>query len=483
MDALKGHLMRRMTADYLVVGAGATGMAFTDALIAGSEATVLLVDRRPAPGGHWNDAYPFVRLHQPSAIYGVNSANLGQNRIDESGLNAGYYEQATGSEIREYFRRVLEEQLSPSEQVTFLGGHEHVGKDRNGHRLASRSGEEVLVAARKVVDATYLDTELPATHPPSFEIEPGARVVTPTELVDLVQEGTPGDGFTVIGAGKTAADTCTWLLQQGVAPDDVRWVRPRDAWFFDRAFTQPLDLVAGMVAGLAAVYVAAASAEDLDEIYLGAEEAGQIMRLDPEVEPDMCHGATLSRAELELLRGITDVMRMGRVRRVGVNELMLDEGTVATRRQEVHVNCTARGLGWAPPKPIFEDGRITPQGTRYGMLPFCSALAGFLESTGRADEEKNRLSRPNPIPRVGSRLDWAWGFYLSAVNELAWRGEPDIQDWLQRARLNIGRAVPEHLDDPRVQRAVADIASYGRDAVGNMARLLEDDAVTGRRST
>ena len=71
-------------------------MAFTDALIADSDATVVLADRRHAPGGHWNDAYPFVRLHQPSAFYGVNSLPLGHDRIDESGLNAGFYEQASG---------------------------------------------------------------------------------------------------------------------------------------------------------------------------------------------------------------------------------------------------------------------------------------------------------------------------------------------------------------------------------------------------
>lgn len=471
--------MRSVETDYLVVGAGATGMAFADALIAESDANVVMVDRRPAPGGHWNDAYPFVRLHQPSAIYGVNSVNLGQDRIDRSGLNTGFYEQATGFEIAEYLLRVMEEELLPSGQVTFFGGYEHAGKDRNGHRLVSRSGEEVLVTARKVVDATYLHTELPATHPPCFEIEADARVVTPTELVALLNDGTLGDGFTVIGAGKTAADTCTWLLQQGVAPEDVRWVRPRDAWFLDRTFTQPLDLVVGMVEGLAAVYEAAASAENLDELYVRAEDAGQIMRLDLEVEPDMCHGATLSRAELELLRGITNVVRMGHVRHVGVNEMVLDEGSVATGRQEVHVNCTARGLGWARPRPIFEKDRITPQGTRYGMLPFCSALAGFLETTGRDDEEKNRLSRPNPVPRVGSRLDWVWGIYLSGVNDLAWRREPDIQAWLQRSRLNIGQAIPKHLNDPRVQRAIANIGSYGRGAVGNLRRLLDDYYLSG----
>jgi hypothetical protein len=64
--------------DYLVVGCGAAGMAFTDALIEASDAQVVMVDRRHAPGGHWNDAYPFVRLHQPSAYDGVNSLPLGQ---------------------------------------------------------------------------------------------------------------------------------------------------------------------------------------------------------------------------------------------------------------------------------------------------------------------------------------------------------------------------------------------------------------------
>lgn len=78
--------------DYLVIGAGATGMAFVDTLLANSGHDVILLDRRHAPGGHWLDAYPFVRLHQPSAIYGIESMPLGTDRIDTAGPNAGYYE-------------------------------------------------------------------------------------------------------------------------------------------------------------------------------------------------------------------------------------------------------------------------------------------------------------------------------------------------------------------------------------------------------
>ena len=128
--------MRSINADYLVIGAGATGLAFTDALIADSEMTVVLADRRDEPGGHWNDAYSFVRLHQPSAFYGVNSLPLGDDRIDESGLNAGFYEQARGSEICDYFRRA-QDHLLASGQATWLGGHEYVGMAGNGHRRAT----------------------------------------------------------------------------------------------------------------------------------------------------------------------------------------------------------------------------------------------------------------------------------------------------------------------------------------------------------
>jgi len=80
---------RQVHADYLVVGAGATGMAFTDALIDHDEtARVALVDRRHAVGGHWLEAYPFVRLHQSSTFYGVASTVLGGGRRQDVGPEA-----------------------------------------------------------------------------------------------------------------------------------------------------------------------------------------------------------------------------------------------------------------------------------------------------------------------------------------------------------------------------------------------------------
>ena len=69
---------RTLEVDYVIVGSGAVAMAFADTLLTDTEASIVMVDRRHKPGGHWNDSYPFVRLHGPSINYGVNSRPLGQ---------------------------------------------------------------------------------------------------------------------------------------------------------------------------------------------------------------------------------------------------------------------------------------------------------------------------------------------------------------------------------------------------------------------
>ncbi|OMB90495.1 hypothetical protein A5732_03060 [Mycobacterium colombiense] len=99
--------MHTIEADYLVVGAGVMGMAFIDTLVAETEARVVVMDRHHAPGGHWTLAYPFVRLHQPSAFYGVNSSRLGSDAIDQVGWNRGLFELATAGEICAYYDRIM----------------------------------------------------------------------------------------------------------------------------------------------------------------------------------------------------------------------------------------------------------------------------------------------------------------------------------------------------------------------------------------
>ncbi|MDQ3739979.1 MAG: NAD(P)-binding protein, partial [Actinomycetota bacterium] len=173
----------KIETDYLVVGAGASGLAFTDALVAETDAEMVVVERRAGPGGHWLDAYPFVRLHIPSAYYGVGSLPLGEDRIDEDGENAGFYERATGEEVRRHFAQAAEH-LTRTGRVRILFEHEHVGPNGDGEQVRDLTGGEVheVTVRRRVVDVRYLEASVPATHTPSFEVAPGANVVPVNDL-------------------------------------------------------------------------------------------------------------------------------------------------------------------------------------------------------------------------------------------------------------------------------------------------------------
>src|SRR5690242_2615888 len=161
--------------DYLVVGAGAAGMAFTDSLLAHSDATVTIVDRRHAPGGHWVDAYPYVRLHQPSTFYGVSSVPLGGDAIDTSGTNAGYYELAGADEIRAYYEHVMYRHFLPSGRVRYFPCCDYTGEDGLVSRVTRKSWR--VRVHRKIVDTGYLEGKVPATSAPPFEVAPGVRCV------------------------------------------------------------------------------------------------------------------------------------------------------------------------------------------------------------------------------------------------------------------------------------------------------------------
>ena len=131
-----------LDADYLVVGAGAAGMAFVDALIDHADVTVVMVDRRHGVGGHWLDAYPFVRLHQASPFYGVASTLLGDGRVQQDGPEAGLHERSTAPEVCAYYARVLRERMLASGRVSFYPNCEYVG-DRRFVSRAVRQAYEV----------------------------------------------------------------------------------------------------------------------------------------------------------------------------------------------------------------------------------------------------------------------------------------------------------------------------------------------------
>lgn len=419
-----------LSADYVIVGAGTVGMAFADTLVAETSAKILIVDRRPRPGGHWNDAYPFVRLHGPSATYGVNSLPLGSERIETDGLNAGLSELASGDEICAYYDRVMSHRLLASGRVTYLPLHD-LGADgvatslRDGRRLQLRAG-------RRWVDTTRADTQVPATHPPRFVVAPGVRCLTPTELA----RRDPGDcrGHVVVGAGKTAMDTALWLLAQGVDPDTITWIRPRDAWLLNRANVQPSAAFAPRVlAAATAELEAARDAESLHDLFMRLETAELLQRIDRSVQPTMYRCAIVSNAELEQLRRIQRVVRLGRVRAIEADRIVLDHGEVATTTEHVHVHCSAAGLPRGPAQPVFQGDRIVPQYVRRCSPSFSAAFIAHVEASFDDDDERNALCQPAAVPEVP--LDWLRMQLDTARNQQQWAQRPHLRAWFRQSRL------------------------------------------------
>ncbi len=462
--------------DYLVIGAGASGLAFADALLAEADVEVTVIDRRGAPGGHWLDAYPFVRLHTPSAYYGVNSLALGEDRIDQAGENAGYYERATGEEVFEYFAEAVA-RLTETGRGRVLTRHEHLGAGSEGEQVRDlRTGELHEVAVRrKVVDARYLEASIPATHAVPFQAAPGARVVPINDLPAAAQSGC---SYAVLGSGKTAADACTWLLENDVQPDRIRWIRPRDAWFYDRSHFQPLEQVGALMEGLALDAEAGADAANIEDLFERLEAAGRMARIDSAWPATMYRGTMLSAHELTALRQIEDVVRLGRVRRIEADRIVLERGETSTGPDVLHVDCTALGINNAPATPIFQPARIVLQQVRNLSPCFNAALVGFVEAHRDDDADKNRLCPSHPYP--SSIEDWPRMMTRTWRAEGRWLSEPDLSAWIANSRLNLLRALPDHAAEPSVQSAVTRYFTHVSAAVERLTSLEQSDLTQDR---
>lgn len=452
--------------DYLVVGAGMAGMVFADEMLTHSQASLVMVDRRLQAGGHWNEAYPFVRLHQPSVYYGAGSKALGANLIETAGPNAGLYQQASGTEITAYFDQLMRERLLPSGRVRFLPLCDYVGDWSTDHRIVSRvTGEQTVIRARKVVDTTFYQVRTPATHKPSFTVADGVRLIPPGALPALVA---PAQRYVVLGGGKTSMDVIVWLLEQGVGEKAITWVVPRDSWLVNRETAQPGDAgLLRMVRSQRDRLHAAVHACSLDDLYDRLEAAGELLRVDRAVRPRMFHGATISPGELDLLRQVQDVVRDGHVRRIERGLLVLDSARRVTDPDALFIDCTARGITWGPTRPVFEGARITTQIIRDGRFSFSAAAIAYVEATVTDTAVKNRLCKP--IPYEEHLITLPRSLLTEFRNGGAWAREPGLRNWAGGHRLTgFGTA--------RDARTTAELQGL-RDEIGALRPAVESNLV------
>jgi hypothetical protein len=457
--------------DYLVIGGGATAMAFVDTLLTEQpQATVTIVDRRHRPGGHWNDAYPFVRLHQPSAWYGVASLELASGSKDVVGPNRGLYSLASGAEVLAHFDQVMQQRFLPSGRVRWLPMSEYARDADGSHRITSLTSgaQHTVTVRRKVVDASHARTEVPATRPPPYTVAPGVRCVPVNGLPGITR---PYAAYTVVGSGKTGIDACLWLLEQGVPASRIRWVMPRDAWFMDRANFQPgLENFERNMAFNQTQFDAMSQASSWPDLLAQLEAGGVLHRLDRAVEPTTFRCAVVSQGEVALLRDIADIVRLGRVQAIEPARLLLDLGSVVADPDTLYIDCSACAIQMPPALPVFDAERINLFMVRMCQPLFSAALIAYVESHVVDAAERNALCRRVPSPEVPS--DWLRMMAASLANLSRWRQHPGLNGWLMRCRLN-GAAVQMRGVTPDDLPRMALLKAMGASAAAAGARVPE----------
>lgn len=422
-----------MKVDYLICGAGATGMSFLDVILSETDANVAIVDRRDAPGGHWNDAYPYVRLHQSGSFYGVCSRVLNRARVPGESFDTGTFELSTKSEILHYYHDLMENTYLPSGRVTFLPMSEHLGE---GKVCSLLSGEVTqFEVAKKTVNAGRVSdvTSIPSLHKRPFGVAEGVSCIAPN---DLPNKAAGHDGFTVIGAGKTAMDAVVWLLGRGVDPDKVTWVKPNDYWLFnrERILNHP-DFFMSSMAAFQGEFEALSTATSVQEYCEKMEENGIWHRIDKNVWPTKFHAAVCSGAEMTAMRAVKDVVRAGHVTRIEPDRLILENASVETGQGQLYVDCTARGgaIVGADAPPIFDGDEINLFMVRQFQPVFSAALIAFLEA--KVPDAATRKACTRMVDFHDTPVQYIAQMFQGICNQGAWSQVPEVKAWLDTCRL------------------------------------------------
>jgi hypothetical protein len=402
-------------------------MAFMDVVLKKDrKATFVVVDRHPVPGGHWNDAYSFVTLHQPAEFYGLVSTHLGAGGSDLASLPTivAYYGDA--------MRRFL-----ATGRVRFLPMSSYEGTDAEGLGLVSsvlnpdrRTRVEVR---RRIVNAAYLEAKVPSMVKPLYDVDDDVEFMPPNGLSRL--RGSY-DHHVVVGGGKTGIDAILFLLDRGVPADAITWIMPNDAWLWCREPVQPGIALAAILK----MVKASADFDTADEIFANLEERGIVLRLDPDSLPTKWRCASISRDEFVQLQGISDVVRMGRVTRLARGRITLEHGERDVPENSVFVDCTTNGLTVSAPMPIFTDDVITLQSVFMCQQTFSASLLGRMEVARMTDAQRNALVAPVPQPELKEHI--APSMLGSTQNMI--RSSRRFPFWLRRNRLFLAHHYPTH---------------------------------------
>lgn len=194
------------TYELIVVGAGIAGL---NALSAASEylpknARVLLVDQKAAPGGMWNTAYDYVRLHQPHPMFTVGNMKWDWRKPRDYLAGRDEVQEHLSSALGPIGQKValeteFEQTVSSCVEIeTAHGSMAEVSFHLNGAPEKSKT-----VRAKRAIHASGLNYAL--AQPLSFSSKNVVSIV-PQDLRNTLAMH-PGAAVIVVGGGKTGMDS------------------------------------------------------------------------------------------------------------------------------------------------------------------------------------------------------------------------------------------------------------------------------------
>lgn len=354
--------LANIVCDYLVVGAGAASMSFIDTMLTQVPTSkIVLVDKRNAPGGHWVDAYGYVKLHQPSIVYGIESKQLEGNwlKLLMTRFTLPWQHRASKQEILKYFQDFVNEKIEsgqlqyfPGYQYDFdnyeggiIGTGDNAGADDDDddddgdagkiHAITSLDGKTTyhVKVQQKLVNGAVGECIIPSRNPVEFPIDSSIQMWTPNQLYDYhndnkkrkknkknktVHKNSMIDKqtrFVVLGCGKTAMDTIVYLQTvMKIRSDQIHWIIPNDVWMLAREGSgSPWSWPKALLD----------HGGDRDAAALSLEADGAFIRLDEDIVPTKFRFPVVGKNELNIMRNIPkdNIIRKGRVTSIRTIEI------------------------------------------------------------------------------------------------------------------------------------------------------------------
>ncbi len=360
--------------DYLVVGAGATGLCFIDVMLRYTKKTIILVDKNNEPGGHWSNYYPYVKLHQNPSTYGVESIPL----KDDSGKS-----------IKEHFKKALET-FTKYPNFTYLFNTEiDLSNIKIPHTI--------------LVDARYLEVK---------KLKNKWNISTPWNL-KLINKP-----HIVIGGGKTGMDTCIWLIKHKIK---VKWIVSHHAYWLIKEKIKNLGNIPNSIFLL-----------KIKKFIINKLNPTFSLSLDNRFysssnKPTRYKCAIVNKEEYNIIKNI-EIINNGYVTKKINNTLYFENNESIDFGDVIFVNCIQNGCPIKNTVPIFQKNKIILQ-------PIILCQSCFSATCIAKMEALNSKLDIIPIKYPKTPKDGIYGYSESEIN-LAKLYNSNIKNEIFNSRLN-----------------------------------------------